>query len=171
MKNGESITLANIRLALKNSGWKTTLLTSVFLLLTSVFFALWYYADGFCGCLIRMLPDVRWVGFLPPTPKTWQRHKLICSSVSDEEKQFITLALVPNLTIRDNVIELFWRYQLCFGSIKVPGHFLFGFQIINLLQLSQPKLHYQVLSSQTLCLPGLGSNPWSISYFCFFSHT
>jgi TUTase nucleotidyltransferase domain len=29
-------------------------------------FASWYYADGFRGCLIRMLPDVRWVGFLPP---------------------------------------------------------------------------------------------------------
>jgi hypothetical protein len=30
------------------------------------FFASWYYADGFCGCLIQMLPGVRWVGFLPP---------------------------------------------------------------------------------------------------------
>ncbi len=36
----------------------------------------WYYADSFCRCLIWMLPDVRWVGFLPPKKKpvrnTWQ---------------------------------------------------------------------------------------------------
>jgi hypothetical protein len=49
-----------------NTAKKTTLLTSIFFLLTSVFYASWYYADGFCRCLIRMLPDVRWVGFLPP---------------------------------------------------------------------------------------------------------
>ncbi len=50
----------------QGSGWKTTLLTSVFFLLTSVFFASWNYADSSFGCLIQMLPDVRWVGFLPP---------------------------------------------------------------------------------------------------------
>jgi hypothetical protein len=44
-------------------GWKTTLLTSVFFILTSVFFN---YADGILRMLIRMFADVRWVGFLPP---------------------------------------------------------------------------------------------------------
>jgi hypothetical protein len=29
-------------------------------------FVSWYYADGFCGCLIWMLPDVRGFGFLLP---------------------------------------------------------------------------------------------------------
>jgi hypothetical protein len=48
------------------SGWKTTLLTSVFLyghpFLTSL-----YYADGIVTDVhIQMFADIRWVGFLPP---------------------------------------------------------------------------------------------------------
>jgi hypothetical protein len=48
------------------SGLKTTLLTSVFFVLASVFFAWKYYADSFLRMLIQMFADVRWVGFLPP---------------------------------------------------------------------------------------------------------
>ncbi len=97
------------------SGWKTTLLTSVFFLLTSVFFASWYYADDFCRCLIRMLPDVRWVGFLPPfykrvnkleflsllAPKEWS---LSCGQskqhLSDEVLYFIGSGLISKYGTR-----------------------------------------------------------------------
>ncbi len=37
------------------SGCKPTHLTSVVSIRTSVFITSWYYANGFCGCLIRML--------------------------------------------------------------------------------------------------------------------
>jgi len=47
-----------------DSGWKTTLQTCVFFILTSAFFT--YYTDGFLRMLIQMFADVRWVGFLPP---------------------------------------------------------------------------------------------------------
>ncbi len=48
------------------SGWKTTPLTSVFFLLTSKFFCLVVLRWRLLRMLVRMLPDVRWVGFLPP---------------------------------------------------------------------------------------------------------
>jgi hypothetical protein len=55
-----------VRVSFSCSGWKTTLITSLFLILTSIFFASWYYADGFLCMLMCMFTDVRWVGFLPP---------------------------------------------------------------------------------------------------------
>jgi len=73
-----------------NTGRKTTLLTSVFFLLASVFYASWYYADRFCRCLIRMLPDVRWVGFLPPYKDMGEQTTRQISSVSESNLlQFI----------------------------------------------------------------------------------
>ncbi len=170
MKNGESITLANIRLALKNQWVENNPTNICILLLTSVFFASWYYADGFCGCLIRMLPDVRWVGFLPP-PKNLAATQAYLQQCQWRRKTVYNTGTSSEPDDQGQCYITFLADQLCFDRNKVQGHFLLWFQINNLLQLTQPKLHFQVLSSQTLCLPGLGSNPWSISYFCFFSHT
>ncbi len=74
------------------SGWKTTLLTSVFFVLTSIFFTSWCYADGFLQMLIQMFADVRWVGFLPPVFVTCKLF----------QKSFVT----------------FWR----FSATKYPFH-------------------------------------------------
>ncbi len=49
----------------KASGWKTTLLTSVFFVQTSAFLAFSPHGTMLTA-LIRMFADVRWVGFLPP---------------------------------------------------------------------------------------------------------
>jgi len=64
-----------------HSGWKTTLLTSIFFY-GHPFLVLWYYADGIVTDVrIRMFADVRWVGFLPP----------FCPGRNGREKQFCNI--------------------------------------------------------------------------------
>ena len=79
----------NIRLT---SGWKTTLLTSVFFVRTSVFLASWYYADS----IDMDVADVRWVDFLPPQANmemcTTIKSLPFCWTSVTETKRFINSA-------------------------------------------------------------------------------
>jgi hypothetical protein len=64
------------------SGWKTTLLTSVFLYGHPYFSPLCTMVRALIQMLrmlIRMFVDVRWVGFLPPNFYGRNYCKLVCS--------------------------------------------------------------------------------------------
>jgi len=86
------------------SRWKTTFLTSVFFVRTSVFLEFSPHGTTLTA-LIGMFEDVRWVGFLPPLFYRWDRRALTIELIQQEILELCEVIYMNGYSLDESEID------------------------------------------------------------------